>query len=182
MRKKSELSPEEKAKQIETGKRIKAAIKQQHLKQYNVAKDVGHTPQWFNKICSGRAKLQTDTAKQLAEYLKVDWLWLIGESDYPNEMDRRAAVLAASRRDVEEFIDEAERSWHEEQGILSILSRHGIRIEPYPKDDNYVACSIDGQELLCPEALYNAAVLSDIYAYIEKSAERFKELIRIYNK
>lgn len=72
---------------IETGKRLKEALKLRGMKQNELANAVHLTPVTINNICSGRAALTLGNAHEFAELLDIDYKYLTLESDYLTELD-----------------------------------------------------------------------------------------------
>lgn len=90
-RKRIEINPE-------SGLRLKRLLRENGIKQVELAKKLNYEPQHVSSIITGKKRLTPETAYQLANMFRVRSEWLLCKDDYRTQEEKEAAAKQAWER------------------------------------------------------------------------------------
>lgn len=89
--------------------RLRKCIDNSGMKDKDVAKEAGFTPQHISNLVNGKARLTADTARILSSVLKVKEDYLLGEDDYPTNSDMYRAMIKEMQKKEQMYIELIEK-------------------------------------------------------------------------
>lgn len=160
----------------EIGNRIKAALKARGMTQRQLAPVIAMSTTNLNKIIQGHTALTYQNALLISKALKVPASYLMLETDFMNEVE-----------ELQNFVNESERTEKEWKAIEGIQSRYGLEKVPPVNltgsevDAGLMQVQANGKIYFCTEYDYNK-MRSDVYKFIKSRTEDFvRDLKRINN-
>ena len=111
-------------------KRLAETIEKRELSRYKIAQETKITEATLSNYCNGKGKPSPSIVKQLADYLRVDYLWLLngeGQSEISSSGNRvsdstttyRARKKKYSKNDLSSIIEYFESQLKNKDSIIA---------------------------------------------------------------